>query len=184
MTEFFTELSVWHWFAFALILFGIEMMTGTFDLLMIAIAAFCTGVFAHFAPAGLGGWESQLIVFGIVSVGLIVLGRTIFAGMRKVVDEHPTLNKRMNSLIGKRGMVTSDFEAGQGRVKSATPNGLLRALTDLICRMARQLLSKKPNQRLCAYGRLKRRLLLRLDGRGHRRARCPHCHHGLSPSSR
>ena len=117
MTEFFTELSVWHWFAFALILFGIEMMTGTFDLLMIAIAAFCTGVFAHFAPAGLGGWESQLIVFGIVSVGLIVLGRTIFAGMRKVVDEHPTLNKRMNSLIGKRGMVTSDFEAGQGRVK-------------------------------------------------------------------
>ena len=133
MTEFFTELSVWHWFAFALILFGIEMMTGTFDLLMIAIAAFCTGVFAHFAPAGLGGWESQLIVFGIVSVGLIVLGRTIFAGMRKVVDEHPTLNKRMNSLIGKRGMVTSDFEAGQGRVKIGDTEWLAESIdgTDL-----------------------------------------------------
>ena len=117
MMELFSELTVWHWFAFALVLFGIEMMTGTFDLLMIAIAAFATGIFAHFAPAGMGGWESQLVVFGLASIALIVLGRTVFAGMRKVVDEHPTLNKRMNSLIGKRGMVTADFEAGQGRVK-------------------------------------------------------------------
>lgn len=117
MLELFSELTVWHWFAFALVLFGIEMMTGTFDLLMIAIAAFVTGIFAHFAPAGLSGWESQLVVFGLASIALIVLGRTVFAGMRKVVDEHPTLNKRMNSLIGKRGMVTSNFEAGQGRVK-------------------------------------------------------------------
>lgn len=117
MTEFLSQLSVWHWFAFGLVLFGIEMMTGTFDLLMIAIAAFATGIFAHFAPAGMGGWETQLIVFGMASAALIILGRTVFAGMRSAVDEHPTLNKRMNSLIGKRGLVTSNFEAGQGRVK-------------------------------------------------------------------
>ena len=117
MTEILSQLSIWHWFAFGLVLFGIEMMTGTFDLLMISIAAFATGIFTYFAPAGLGGWETQMIIFGIASIALIIFGRTVLSGMRSVVDEHPTLNKRMNSLIGKRGMVTSDFEAGQGRVK-------------------------------------------------------------------
>ena len=39
LEELFTHLTVWHWLALGLLLFGIEMMTGTFDLLMISIAA-------------------------------------------------------------------------------------------------------------------------------------------------
>ena len=34
LEELFTDLTVWHWLALGLILFGIEMMTGTFDLLI------------------------------------------------------------------------------------------------------------------------------------------------------
>ena len=133
MTEFLADLNIWHWFALGLILFGIEMMTGTFDLLMISIAAFATGIFEHFAPGSMAGWDTQLIVFGIASVALIVLGRTVFAGMRGSDDEHPTLNKRMNSLIGKRGIVTSDFSAGQGRVKIGDTEWLAESVdgTDL-----------------------------------------------------
>jgi len=110
-------LTAWHWLAIGLLMFGIEMMTGTFDLLMVSLAAWATAAFAAFAPAAMATWQGQLVFFGIASVGLIILGRTVFAGLRGAVEEHPTLNKRMASLIGKRGLVASDFSAGQGKVK-------------------------------------------------------------------
>lgn len=117
METLISELNVWHWLAIALILFGIEMMTGTFDLLMISIAAFVTAIYAFFAPGDLGAWQGQLLVFSIASVVLIVLGRTLFAKARDDVPEHPTLNKRMSGLIGQKGKAIGDFVSGEGRVK-------------------------------------------------------------------
>ena len=117
MTDLLLPLTVWHWLAIALILFGIEMAFGTFDLLFVSLAAFGTAAFAAFGPAPLNGWEGQLAVFAAASTGLVVLGRTVFAGMRRVVGEHPTLNRRMESLIGERAAVTRSFQAGTGRVK-------------------------------------------------------------------
>ncbi|MEZ6002093.1 NfeD family protein [Hyphomonas sp.] len=118
LEELFTHLTVWHWLALGLMLFGIEMMTGTFDLLMISIAAWITAAFAWLAPDGLATWQGQVLFFGAASVALFVIGRTVLSGMRKTTPEHPTLNKRMDSLVGQRGVATSDFSnAGQGRVK-------------------------------------------------------------------
>ena len=118
LEEIFTHLTVWHWLALGLMLFGIEMMTGTFDLLMISIAAWTTAVFTWLAPDDLTSWQGQVLFFGAASVALFVLGRTVLSGMRKTTPEHPTLNKRMDSLVGQRGVATADFSpAGDGRVK-------------------------------------------------------------------
>ena len=118
LEELFTHLTVWHWLALGLMLFGIEMMTGTFDLLMISIAAWLTAAFAWLAPDSLATWQGQVLFFGAASVGLFVVGRTVLSGMRKTTPDHPTLTKRMDSLVGQRGVATSDFtNAGQGRVK-------------------------------------------------------------------
>lgn len=110
-------LTAWHWLALALILLSIEMAVGTFDLLWIAIAAGITAIFAAIAPAGLAEWQGQLIFFGVAAVGLLILGRTVFAGMRRLAGEHPTLNRRMSRTIGQRGVAVSDFAGGLGRVK-------------------------------------------------------------------
>lgn len=107
----------WHWLALGLILLSIEMAVGTFDLLWVAIAAGITAIFAAIAPAGLGEWQGQLILFAIAAASLVILGRTVFASMRQNVSEHPTLNKRMSRTIGQRGIVMSDFTGGSGRVK-------------------------------------------------------------------
>lgn len=112
-----SEMNVWHWVIIALILFGIEMMTGTFDLLMISVAAAATAVFAWMAPGAIGGWQGQLVFFAIAATGLFIFGRTVLAGMRENVEEHPTLNKRMSGLEGRRGIATKDFEAGVGQIK-------------------------------------------------------------------
>lgn len=111
-----TELTWWHWVALGLILFGVEMMTGTFDLLMISIAAFLTALFAGLAPEGMAGWQSQLVVFGIVA-GVLVAGGRIFLSRRGPPPEHPTLNKRMAGLVGQHGQATKDFLAGSGQVR-------------------------------------------------------------------
>ncbi len=118
LEELFTHLTVWHWLALGLMLFGIEMMTGTFDLLMISIAAWITAVFAWLAPDSLATWQGQVLFFGAASAALFVVGRTVLSGMRKTTPEHPTLNRRMDSLVGQHGVATSDFtNSGQGRVK-------------------------------------------------------------------
>lgn len=115
--ELIWPLTAWHWVAIGLILLSIEMAVGTFDLLWIAIAAGITAIFAAIAPAGLSDWQGQLIFFAIAATGLLILGRTVFAGMRKLAGEHPTLNKRMDRTVGQRGVVMDDFSGGSGRVK-------------------------------------------------------------------
>ncbi|NQY14086.1 MAG: NfeD family protein [Henriciella sp.] len=109
--------NAWRWLALALILFSIEMMTGTWDLLWISIAAAFTSAFAAFAPSGIAGWEGQLLFFAIATVILFIMGRTLFRRMREDVEEHPTLNKRMAGTLGQRGVVADDFSGGLGRVK-------------------------------------------------------------------
>ncbi|MEL7043355.1 MAG: NfeD family protein [Pseudomonadota bacterium] len=110
-------LTAWHWLALALVLFSIEMMTGTWDLLWVSIAAALTSAFAAFAPAGIAGWEGQMIVFAVATITLFITGRTVFRKLREEVEEHPTLNKRMAGTLGQRGVVADDFAGGLGRVK-------------------------------------------------------------------
>lgn len=114
MEDLLSQITWWHWLVVALLAFGIEMMTGTFDLLMVSIAAVLTAVFAAIVPSG---WQLQFVVFAIMSVVLIVGSRYVFPGLRKAAPEHPTLNKRMAGLVGQRGEVTRDLSAGRGQVK-------------------------------------------------------------------
>ncbi|MGB3627030.1 MAG: NfeD family protein [Henriciella sp.] len=117
INELLWPISAWHWLALGLVLLSIEMAVGTFDLLWIAIAAGITALFAAIAPAGLSDWPGQLIFFAVAATGLLILGRTVFAGMRKLAGEHPTLNRRMNRTLGQRGIAMSDFVGGLGRVR-------------------------------------------------------------------
>lgn len=115
--ELLYPITAWHWLAIGLVLIGIEAALGTFDLLWVAVAAGATALVTAAMPGIAGDWRIQFAFFFAASVVLIILGRTLFAGLRRITDEHPTLNKRMTSLIGRRGMAASDFQAGIGRVK-------------------------------------------------------------------
>lgn len=114
METLLSQITWWHWLVVALLAFGIEMITGTFDLLMVSVAAVLTAVFSAIVP---GGWQTQFVVFAVMSIALIVGSRYLFPGLRKAAPEHPTLNKRMASLVGQRGEVTRDLMSGHGQVK-------------------------------------------------------------------
>lgn len=117
MEQLLSQITWWHWLVLALILFGVEMMSGTFDLLMASIAAAATAAFAAFAPDSATAWQVQCLVFAAASIVLIVASRYIFPNMRRAEPEHPTLNKRMVQLVGQHGEVTRDLGSGQGQVK-------------------------------------------------------------------
>lgn len=117
MMEFILDIGFFHWLALALILLGIEVMAGTFDLLWVAVAGFITALFALIAPAPVEALHFQILVFAMASIGLIIAGRTVFSGMRIRLGDRPTLNKRMDSMVGARGVAVKAFSSGTGRVK-------------------------------------------------------------------
>lgn len=130
-------ITLWHWLGLALILLGLEVMLGTFDLLWISGAAFLTTVWAALPlPAGLTGWEVEAIIFAVSAVILLVLGRTVFGGLRNRSNtDRPDLNQRGKSMIGKTGTAMTDFAGGEGRIRvgdttwlaSAAHGGVIRA---------------------------------------------------------
>lgn len=126
--DFFTPLEAWHWVAIALVLLGIELALGTIDLLWISAAAFVTALFAAIMPAPMNGVEAQFVFFAIASIGLLVLGRTVFGDWREMKSDKPMLNKRMQSMVGTRALVTQAFIAGTGRVKIGDTEWLAHAV--------------------------------------------------------
>ena len=126
--DVFTPLEAWHWVALGLVLLGIELAVGTFDLLWISAAAFATALFKAVLPAPIDGLEGQLIFFSVASVVLLILGRTVFDDWRHAESDKPLLNKRMESMVGSRALVTQTFAAGTGRVKIGDTEWLAHAV--------------------------------------------------------
>jgi inner membrane protein len=65
-------LTVWHWLGIGIILLTLEVAVGTFDLLWVAMGAFLTSLFALIVPEPMGGWQGQLVFFGIVAVVFVI----------------------------------------------------------------------------------------------------------------
>ena len=126
--DFFSQLEAWHWFAFALVILGLELALGTIDLLWISAAAMLTALFKWVMPAPIDGLEGQLLFFTVTSIGLLVLGRTVFGDWRNQESDKPLLNKRMESMVGTRALVTKAFSAGTGRVKIGDTEWLAHAV--------------------------------------------------------
>ena len=120
IVDFLTPLTVWHWVALGLVLIGIEMLIGTFDLLWIGTAALLTGLYSSGLiplPAAMETWQAQIAAFVILAIVLVIVGRTAFAGLRNPPSSHPGLNRRAEALVGRRATVTGDFAEGAGRIK-------------------------------------------------------------------
>ncbi len=111
------QMTIWHWLGVGILLLCVEIMVGTFDLLWIAVAAFAAGLFGLVAPGEMGGWQGQLVFFGVAAVVLVIMGRTVFRGMRQVVATHPNLNDRMSTMVGQRGVAIRRFQQGAGKVR-------------------------------------------------------------------
>jgi membrane protein implicated in regulation of membrane protease activity len=101
----------WVWFVGAALLAGAELMGGEFVLLMLAGGALAGGVTALIVP---GLWWLQLIVFALVSVGLVFGLRP--ALKRKYLAPSP-IKTGMDAVIGSKALVISTVDGQGGQVK-------------------------------------------------------------------
>lgn len=108
-------IAYWHWLALAAMLVAFEITAPGYVFLWVAIAAAITGVVKLFIPVG---WEWQLLIFGVLSVGTVLLARR-FIKKYSVETDQPSLNRREEQYIGQVYTLESAIENGAGRVKVA-----------------------------------------------------------------
>ena len=81
------------------------------------MGAFLAAVFALIVLLPAGGWQGQVVFFGVVVIALVISGRTLFKGLRTRTTTHPHLNDRLASMVGQRGEAATNFDQRQGKVK-------------------------------------------------------------------
>lgn len=99
------------WFAAALVLETLELLTLDFVFLMLGIAA----AFAGGAGALGAGPAVQVIVFVITSLVLLVLVRPW--ARRLLARSTPDIHTNANAYIGKSALVTAPLAGDDGRVR-------------------------------------------------------------------
>lgn len=106
--------SFWHWLAFGVLAMLIEVLVPGVIFLWLGIAAVITGLLLAAIPSM--SWEVQAILFAVLSVAAIFIGRRIYAARRTPTD-HPTLNKRGRTLVGTQHVLDTASSGGRGRVR-------------------------------------------------------------------
>lgn len=89
------------WFIVALILGVIELMSTTFILLWVAIAAAVTGLISLFAHS----FELQLLVFVVLSIILLLLTRPLVKRWRNAGTSR--FKSSVEELVGEQGIVVT-----------------------------------------------------------------------------
>lgn len=107
------QLGPWSWWVLGLVLLALEIAVPGNIFVWFGVAALLTGVLALLTDFG---WQVELIVFVVLAVGLVVVGRRAF-GRQAQPGEQPFLNDRAHRLVGSTYMLAAPIVDGHGRVR-------------------------------------------------------------------
>jgi membrane protein implicated in regulation of membrane protease activity len=107
------QLGPWSWWVFGLILLGLEIVVPGNVFVWFGVAALLTGVLALLTDLG---WQVELIVFVVLAVVLVIVGRRVFARSTQP-GEQPFLNDRARRLVGSSYMLSAPIIDGHGQVR-------------------------------------------------------------------
>ncbi|GLQ24292.1 hypothetical protein GCM10007853_21660 [Algimonas ampicilliniresistens] len=113
MIEILSQLTAWHWLILGVVLLGLELVLGSTYILWPAVSALIVGVLLFIAPMG---WELQMMLFFLLSITTLVLGRTHLQRLVKG-GEPSDLNDPGQALIGRQVKAVADFTGTEGRVE-------------------------------------------------------------------
>ena len=103
----------WAWFAFGLVLAGLEMLVPGVYLIWLALAALATGALTFALDFGV---PFQIVNFVFLSLIIVFSARRIMRD-QPIASSDPLLNNRMGRLVGQTGTVAVAIEHGEGRVR-------------------------------------------------------------------
>jgi inner membrane protein len=114
MIDYIVGLGPWSWIILGLVLMGLELAAPGVFFLWLGLAAMLTGVLDW--AFGLS-WQAAFLVFAILSVGAVVLGRMITRRPSEEDAGPDALNRRGHALIGRIFTLDSPIVEGSGRVR-------------------------------------------------------------------
>jgi membrane protein implicated in regulation of membrane protease activity len=109
-----TELGPWHWFLIAIALIIFEALSPAAFFMWLAAAAGMVGLALAVFP-GLG-WQVQLVLFAVLSVSSLVLGRR-YLKRNPIATDEPNLNKRGHQYIGRMFTLDQPIVNGVGKLR-------------------------------------------------------------------
>lgn len=113
--EALEQITFWHWLIAGIVFVVIEMTLPGIVFLWVGIAAGLTGLVLLAVPGM--GWESQFLIFAVLSVISVAAGRT-WVKRRPTESDHPDLNRRGRQFIGQLLSLDGPIVNGTGRVKA------------------------------------------------------------------
>lgn len=114
MTTLLENLVFWHWWVLGLALLVLEIAApGTF-FLWLAIAAGITGFVMLAFPAM--GWELELVVFAVLAVASVLIGRAILK-RHPIESDDTTLNRRGEQHVGRFYVLAEPIQNGRGSLQ-------------------------------------------------------------------
>ena len=111
---FVDNLGPWSWVILGLVLMGLELVAPGAFLLWLGLAAVLTGLIDW--VFGLS-WQMAALVFAVLSVGAVFLGRAVTRDRTEMQGNRPALNRRAQSLVGHVFTLDSPIVGGSGRIR-------------------------------------------------------------------
>ncbi|MBF0267674.1 MAG: NfeD family protein [Alphaproteobacteria bacterium] len=108
------DILFWHWWIVAAACFVLELVVPGVLFLWLGVGAVAAGFFSLGFPGY--GWRHESMVLAGVSMASAVVGRNWWDKMRQRTD-HPELNERAKTLIGRTGTLEDPIANGVGRLK-------------------------------------------------------------------
>lgn len=108
------ELTIWHWFAFAVTMIILDVVLGaSFFVLWIGLCAAVVGGILKAKPDL--AWELQLLIFALGSIACIVFWR-FYLKKNPPKSDKPNLNRRSERYVGRTFTLSSAIVNGRGKI--------------------------------------------------------------------
>lgn len=114
IAEAFRSLGAWAWIILGLVLMGVELVAPGAFFVWLGLAAIATGLLD--AAFGLS-WQAAFLVFALLSVVAVVLGRMISRSGPEPDNQAPHLSQRGQSLVGRVFVLETPIKDGEGRIR-------------------------------------------------------------------
>ena len=107
------NLEFWHWGVLGFLLLVAEMFLPTgFVLIWIGASALVVSALSWLVPAL--SWQAQLVLFGVLSVGSVVIWKRMHRADPS--SDQPTLNRRGHSYVGRTFTLGAPIVNGVGKL--------------------------------------------------------------------
>jgi len=105
----------WYWLAAGVLLMIAEVFVPGVTLLWLGIAATVTGLILIFLPNL--ALEFQGLIFAVLAVVSVVVGRMVYRAGNETPTDHPTLNLRAQQYVGQVFRLNAEPEDGRASVR-------------------------------------------------------------------